>query len=299
MKNIFILSNSLLTDTFLYCVDYVLNFDIGDIYILEENHSENDNYIAGNNVIICDNIEKAINYSDLIIIIASKEENSIPEKTVRKVYEIASNDKKSVIRIDIPNYKEKYDQVLASDEYNKKPVVINIGVGDASQLYMNEIVLNKIFTKNSVAVNQEFSTLSKQIIYKLSENNYVNKSILNSIDLKKEDAKIIIKSFSIDQIHELNSLTNYINILHPDYCVFCGNQNNIDADYIEKVFTYKYNCLSSVYISNYLEVKESYNQTLFIKTEQEHIDLFKERVKTLEDSILSAIAYPMGVRVLK
>ena len=298
MKNIFVLSTTLLTDNFLWYADYVLNFKIGNVYLIGENHARNDCYMAANQVIICDSIEEAIDYSDIIIIIYSEEGDSFPYSTIEKAHNHAVNKGKEVIIIKLKNDISTLNNAVDIKECNQKPVIINIGIGEASQQYIYEIMLNKLFVENKVPFYQSFSSYTHQILSELDKNKYLCGDISKMLKSTDGEYKIIVESISIDKTTELYEISHYIDELHPDYCIVCGDQCNINTKYIKNLFRYKYNCLTTIYKSYYVETNDGSSQSLYIKLINNKRDLFINREKMLGERILSSLAYPRGVRAL-
>lgn len=309
MKNIFILSNSFTERTILYHLDYIFDFSINHVFILKENHDITEEFDSNNiKVIISDDINECVLNSDIIFILKN---DNIPKKTIKIVETLVKNLKKEIICIANPWYEDIADENILNEniKYNNVPVILQIFVGQFTQNYCTEILLNKILSNKNVKFIQEFSKETESLIKQLKIYNILNNNILKCKESKSEEYNVVVKSLHINNIYDLQKdkkLFEIISYLAPNYVIINTHFNfNIDEK-IYDLFIYKYNInLNTIIKSQYLLDQQNERATYCNKDiyfRKSHKNIYSINSKNLEKNLVldlfSKIALPKDVFII-
>ncbi len=258
MKNIFIISNSFSTRTILYHIDYLLNFSIGKIYILQENHDYLEAHNISNKVVLVssEDIDKYIYTSDVVLILQDK---YMPRKTIDHI-KLLVTEKNKLIIVDNPwsvnNPAE--NKLNKGIRYDTNPVILQIVFGEYTQHYCTEILLNKILSNEDVPFIQDFSIETLSLIEQLSQYGIINKKIIQSKQSNLNNYSVVVKSLHVNQYREMSKDKKFIEImgvLSPSYIIMNISLNCIINDSMKNMFIHKYNKPIDIIVkSPYVEI---------------------------------------------
>lgn len=257
MKNIFVLSNSFSTRTILYQIDYLLNFKIGKIYILQENHDYMEVHNISNKVelVSSEDIDKYIYISDVVLILQDK---FMSPKTIDRI-KLSVTEKNKLIIVANPWFVNNPAENKLNEgiRYDSNPIILQIVFGEYTQHYCTEILLNKILSNEEVPFIQEFSIETLSLIEQLSQYGIINKKIIQSKLCNRNNYSVIVKSLYVNQFRVLSKDKKFIEmmeLLSPSYIIMNISSNCIINDSIKDMFVHKYNKpISLIVKSPYVE----------------------------------------------
>lgn len=79
MKNVFVFSSAFVTRMLIQYIDYLTNFEIGEIIVLQENHSEKEFQLPNKRIMVYNNLVECINNCDVVIVI---DQGRIPQSSL-------------------------------------------------------------------------------------------------------------------------------------------------------------------------------------------------------------------------
>lgn len=301
MNSCFVFSNSFFARTVLKDLEYLLNKSIDKIYLLRENHSQDEIFYFNHcnynfKIQLVDTIEEGILQSNIIVI--SKDDN-IPLKYIDYVTLQAQKQKKQCFCINNPWISETTEE-LGSFEWNKNiPTILIMGVGVSSQLFCMEMLINKILSKNNIRFSQRYSESTKQLLNQLPSKRNLNPNVTYSISDTNNDSQINVITLCLkNEISDIRFNIDNIRRISPDFTVL---QTNIDFDqyHVAKGFM-EYGGLTMLDVivkSNYYS---SGNYNVLCKLHRESTENVEylhdnELEKKLEFMIFSKLSLPLNV----
>ena len=301
MNSCFVFSNSFFARTVLKDLEYLLNKSIDKIYLLRENHSQDEIFYFNHcnynfKIQLVDTIEEGILQSNIIVI--SKDDN-IPLKYIDYVTLQAQKQKKQCFCINNPWILETTEE-LGSFEWNKNiPTILIMGVGVSSQLFCMEMLINKILSKNNIRFSQRYSESTKQLLNQLPSKRNLNPNVTYSISDTNNDSQINVITLCLkNEISDIRFNIDNIRRISPDFTVL---QTNIDFDqyHVAKGFM-EYGGLTMLDVivkSNYYS---SGNYNVLCKLHRESTENVEylhdnELEKKLEFMIFSKLSLPLNV----
>ena len=289
-KNIFLFSNAFTARTLTFQMEYVFNIPINTIFLMAENHHKDETFFVGENshVCICNTFDECINRSDMIIV---AKDQIVPHFI----------DKKDCLIIDSP-WKSKNDyktdiHAIPKLDYLTKPVIVILSMGNYTDQYCIEILVNKILSEKNAKVMQFFSPETKTILSALSQSEYLNP---NLCDVQNNDYDIIV--LSIKGITNDSQLFRILKDVSPDVLILCVNYSFSKTIEIEHYFKYICNIgaiVKSPYIS--YEVVEGKTYPVFCGFEKSNFfknSLDKNLEHDLRTSILQRVYLPDSIYIL-
>lgn len=230
LKNIFLLSNALTARTIMAHIDYVLSFPINNIFLLQENHSDEEQFFnpEGTTIAICNSLEACISGSDLTVV--AKDDN-FPDRTLNEVLDMAERFSKKLLVLSTPwTVQEKYKRTtmaMPALDYLNKPVIAIVSVGEYTTHYSTEIMINKIFAEKNAKMLQVFSPQAAAFLSDLSQLGCINPAVKECMNYPTSYDVII----TYIQAPDHKQLTQMLNQLSPDALVICtdfafDNSNN-------------------------------------------------------------------------
>lgn len=207
MINIALLTNSITDRTLIFNLSYVLNEPINNIFLLAENHNFNEVFYNHENIYICNNIDEAINSSDIVVTINKKCADLFPKS-------------KNVLFIQNPWIKNRFvvpEIESIKQSSNGKPIIAILSIGKFTDHYYIEILVNKILSENGANTLQFFSKETMCILSELSKFKVLNHNLLNT----KEDADVIVVSIDGTKYHNDAEFICALSQLSPDILFLC------------------------------------------------------------------------------
>lgn len=149
-KKLFIYANSYSARMLIFHAEYLFNCKIMDIYILRENHNDNEHFSISPhiNLTLCNSIHDAVKQSDITIVLFDK---NVPQDMVNNIRQLSDKlGKKCIVINDVWNTErlDRQQNNLISNtilDYSNTPVVLSLSVGQFTGQYCVELLLNKIF----------------------------------------------------------------------------------------------------------------------------------------------------------
>lgn len=294
--NIFVISSTYIVDNLIKITDYIYRERIERINILRENSVYMLNKNIDSRVVEYNNIQECSENSDYIIAIVEAGSYRMPASTIETLEKISKTMHKALLKINLNKSCAEGKRRFAGHEI--KPVILTLGVGEASNYLFIEFLINKILSENNVIFLQNFSRYAQNLIEQLDEVNLLNSSMCQHIS-QKSNQGILVDSLIIDKTAELETKEHILKELHPDYCVVCTSYGFDGKDELEQYFWYKYRCKANVVESEYINVYDSARNLTSIKINRIEMDQHGLIEKQLFYNIISALALPNGVKRIK
>lgn len=297
MKNVFVFSSAFVTRMLIQYIDYLTNFEIGEIIVLQENHSEKEFQLPNKRIMVYNNLVECINNCDVVIVI---DQGRIPQSSLEFINNYSERSNKIVLKLTSPwtNGFVIHNNTAIDIDYKTTPVILNIGVGDISEQFNTEIILNKIFASKSIRFYQEYSDPTRFFLHQLADNNVLNTNLNNFLFKKENLVDVVIKSVTISNVTDVINISEFIGDISPDYVVFSTGYNFAE-DEVKKIFLYKFNCHVFFIRSKYIEINRSEKDMMYIyinKVDENFCYMEDpDAVEKLELDMLSRIAYPESI----
>ena len=306
MKNVFILANSFSSRTFLYQIDYLLNLNIREIYLLDENHDCSEIYNINTKVrlVPSQKMDEYIRISDIVLIL---QDEYIPQSTIDHI-KLLITKKNALIIIDNPWLADTpINNTLEKNiNYNTLPVVLQIVFGRYTQHYCTEILMNKILTEEGVPFIQKFSVETSTLIEQLARYGILNENILRT---KHNDSySVIVKTVYVNKYKTLSNdadFFKFMKMLAPSYILMNISSNFLINNNVKDIFIHKYAKPINVMIkSPYLETELTKSQcgTYCAELDVDDNDVFspisKKLSTYLKDDILANLSMPEDVTII-
>ncbi len=211
MKDVFLLLDTVVERLVTFQMEYVFGISINSIILMSENHCTDDcNYFyKGKKIQIFNSLQECVKHCDSIIV------------SNNYLHKLKGTSDKDVMVLDIKNIYEKNSEFIIPDlDYQGKPVIVILSLGDFNDQYNTEILINKILTEKGAKVAQFYSPLTQKIIESYSHISHLKSPLLDS---HIEDYDIIVLSIS--------GISNYIELMHimcdisPDLILLCVNKS--------------------------------------------------------------------------
>ncbi len=300
MEKVFIFSDSYDATNFIYCMNYLFIEKVKEIILLKENHTIDDFKNNNIKITLLENIDDCIKNSTDIIILKNV---YLVDSNIEYLINQAKQKNISPIILDMNNdNKYQFKHVLTQSIVNyisRRPIILHLYTGLASQETILELTLNNIFSKFNIDFNQYFSPKTFNILNELKKYQKLNNRI--KLKISKDENDFALSIISINITNRLSELKNYINIIKqikPDFLII-QTSNNIDINReIKNVF--KFGCFKEIDIiirSNYI----LYDNLFKIKSSKvlnnvNEYYLSEEIEKILEEKIYEKISLPYGVK---
>ena len=221
--NIALLSNSLVNRTLTFCLDYVLNEQVGYILFPEENHNVDEIlcFDGRKNIIICNSVDDAICKSDVII--ASNE----------SVINRSTQSKRTIL---VTNPWAKEIENIPENEFfkgvNTKPTIAVVSLGKFTDQYYTEILLNKILFEMGAKIYQVYSKETMNILSELSKQEILNKDVFGC---EEDEADVAVIAIDGTKYHNDAEFVCELTRISPDILFVCIDRTIKDIDHIENI----------------------------------------------------------------
>ena len=303
MSKIFVFSNSFATRTVLFGLDSLFNIKFDEVLLLKENHNQKEIFLFNTNIKIklYESIDDCICLCDSIIMI---KDDNIPEKSINYISCKSKELDKQCFEIINP-WKNKLSSSTnniddKNIDFKKYPVILNISLGTISQSYCVEILLNKIFTKNSIGFKQFYSKEMENFLLQLDGYGILSSNFSRQIKFPEYQYNIIIYSINIGE--SIYNIKKYIDILRHIASDFTILQTDIKFNEYESAKNIiKYGCFSQLDMlikSHYNVVDEKLTVYCAKKINEDSLVKDIESISLenkLSFNIFSKIAFPEGI----
>ena len=151
MFKMFIFSNSYAAHNMINSISYLLNIKVNEIFVLGENHRNDDFNEAVVKVTVNESIEFCVESSDLIVMLLDE---NVPQKSIEYVKNRAKQSGKTILELRNPWIKT--NPTIDKEIYDKMrntPSVLILSVGNGSQDIYTELAINEMFYNNKVNIS--------------------------------------------------------------------------------------------------------------------------------------------------
>lgn len=286
MKNVFLFLDAMTDRTVSFQIEYVLDIEIDSIILMAENHYSIDSFYFFKNkrTRIYNTLKECVKHCDIIIVSSSH---------LSQLGQIIG---KEIIVVELSDI--KYNNFTVPDlDYESKAVIAVLSLGEFSDQYNTEILVNKILSEKGAKIVQYFSPFTKNILDSLSHTNYLNKSLANPYN---ENYNVIV--LAINGISSYPDLMRIMCDISPDMVLLCVNQSYRQEQELEKCL---YGCakietiIKSPYISYGIEKEKTYPVYFGHKESASYYGSFENDLyNVLKKSILKCIYLPEDILLI-
>ena len=298
MFKMFIFSNSYAAHNMINSISYLLNIKVNEIFVLGENHRNDDFNEAVVKVTVNESIEFCVESSDLIVMLLDE---NVPQKSIEYVKNRAKQSGKTILELRNPWIKT--NPTIDKEIYDKMrntPSVLILSVGNGSQDIYTELAINEMFYNNKVNISQEFSSSTIDLLKQLDYHNLLNSHLHNQLldDTLNGTlfvATVCISGFDIIQIRSCCS--NIINKLCPDVLIIQASLL-FDVEKITQIVEYSTSLQTDMVIrSNFILHNNSMVYYANTSSTQELLAGKKSTTSIILKTILAKTAFPEGCKV--
>ena len=294
---IFLLSSSIVENSVIYNLDYLIDRNITEIIMLQENHTKSELQECSKYAItLCDTILSAIKICDAAIIIAPPNIQSHRYKTI---YEYVKTEVQETYYIDLSSLCDKSSTSIPCSA--DIPNVLILAVGRFHQVQNLELSLNELFSLKKVHFNQFFSPMTATLLKEFENRNILNRNIINSMRSLCFDIQITALCYESFELafNDLSLLEN-IHKMSPSYVFIVGEGNlQKDQEWIG-VFQNRLNCqFNLILFSDYVSVLWNNVPTPILLSNKYNPYLRNEDMESLWNAITKNIAFPEGLKVVR
>ena len=261
--------NTLYARKLSFCIDYVLNVTIDNVFLLEEYHNNEELWLKhlDKNVFIC---------------------NDFDAKEVRK--NICFDE--TFINANDLNSKIKTNEL----NYTSKPLILIASIGNYDDTYCLEILLNKIMNMNGWKAKQKFSKEAETIIRKLEKMNLLN----GKLKVNALEYDLIIEQMSANIFDSYIDFFYAMHKLSPSIIFLCADSDFDKYDMLEYIKNLVCsNCY--LYISPFInyEINEKENMPVY-KVNEDIKSLYNKNVQEEINKIILDLLYlPNDIKIVK
>ena len=240
---VFVLAGSFIESILVNSLEYLLNIQADKIIFIEENHSYDEMIIQNNEkIILCKNIEEAIEKSDVCVVVKSK---YILDSTFLKVKNLSEKKQKVLLELSyIFNREDQKGRNSLPKNVGAVPTIFNVSIGEFNSSVSTEITLHKLFSKLNINIYFDASETAKKLLKQKEKN-------IDSFDFGSCGTSVVIFSKHygtlVDLINDY-SLYQEFSDWNPDCLLLNVESGLFDFNVLENIFKYKYNKKVDQYI---------------------------------------------------
>lgn len=293
MKKIFIFSTSFLTRLLLMNLDYVLKINFDTVVLLRENHHESEEYSY--NVELYNDIDSCLNACDCVLICRVP---NIPEKNVNRLIQKATICNKKIINLEYTNSMDDSSLTEKQQINTSIPIIFHLAIGQASQFYGLEILINKVLQKHNIKFVQFFTNNTSNLLRQFFEYNILNDKLSSHLLKKENCAEVLVISKAIDMVNcSFEDTINFIHTIAPDMIIVQTDFRNDNYNELKKSIFYNTKTKVDMIVkSQYYPFKDSMiAYCKDIKTSDTELMENENLEFILEKRIFAKISYPHGV----
>ena len=253
MKNYFIVSEAQLTRMIVHILFMSLDVNYDRLILLRENHNAMEFGIK--NIELVDNISSGINAADIVIVLNN---NHLPLSTLEQI-KWSSTLQQNISKKFLITELNEEDCININDSVSTNesiPLILNIGMGDWSQLCCTEFFLNRVMREKNVPFNQVWFKKSKRILESLSSFINIFEKLLSKDNESMIPPLIKIVSIFLPQYQDLTECS-IIEKYNPDYIIVNVNRRIAHTEKIEEKLRIKFGCGVFVVQSNYVDFQRT------------------------------------------
>lgn len=295
---IFLLSSSIIENTLISNLDYLINRNITEILMLQENHTENEFLkYSKHKIVLCNTIKDAITLCDSAIIISPP---NIQSDKYKLIYEYVKINVQETYYLDI--------SYLQCTEISKNilyppdiPTILVLAIGRFHQVQTLELSLNELFTKKKVNFTQLFSPTTTMVINNLKERNLLNQSIENSLYPSRFDVRLMTCCFESFEVAFNNlALLETVQKILPSYVFLVGEKNLLHNEKWLNSFMNRLNCtFDSILYADYISILWDEVFVPIRITNNFNLYLKNEDSEAIWNDITKRIVFPENIKVIR
>lgn len=295
---IFLVSSSIIENSLIYNLDYLIDRNITEVVMLRENHAlyEHSKHVKYP-ITLCDTVSSAITMCDATIIIVPP---NIQCRRYEEIYEYAKARVRETYYIDLstvcPDMMCKNISYLANI-----PSILILAIGKFHQVIDLELSLNELFSSKNVTFNQLFSPMTAITLEKFEHERILNSKIINSRHTLDFDIQMItLCSESFELAFNDLLLLETVQNMKPSYVFLVSENNSQEKNELIAAFRNRLNChFNSVLFSDYVSVLWYETPTPILITSKCCPYLINEDRESIWSSIIKNIAFPEGLKVIR
>lgn len=231
---VFVLAGSFIETILANSLEYLLNIKADEIVFIEENHSLDEMIIQNNKkIILCNNIEEAVEKSDICVVVKSK---YMLDSTFLKVKNLSEKKQKILLELNyVFNIGHKGETNILSPNIGLIPTIFNISIGDFNPCALTEITLYKLFSEHNINIYYDISETGKKLLKEKNINGLASELGVSSV--------AIFSKHYVTLEDLLNDYSLYQEFFdwNPD-CLLLNIESRLrDIGVLENLFKYKYN----------------------------------------------------------
>ena len=132
-------------------------------------------------------------------------------------------------------------------------MILSISVGEFSQQYCIEMLLNKILSKEGVDYLQKFSNSTNHLIAQLSKYGILRNDINLQLNKQLGNEQVIVHAISIEDLSDPNIETNFFKNITPDFIIVSCMADYTNCDELYNYLWYKFGLkIDMLVVSPYL-----------------------------------------------
>lgn len=293
------MSSSIIENTLIYNLDYLICHNITEVIMLQENHVEfeYENKFSRYAIKFCDKVSSAITMCDVAIIIAP---SNIQKNQYQMIFEYVKSRINETYYFDFSDI--RCNQTPKSMHCSKNiPTVLVLAIGRFHQVLNLELALNELFLTKKVAFKQTFSYVTANMLEKFERNNLLNSEIVKSIHTACFDIQITTLCHeSCEEAFNDLLLLEVVQNMNPSYVFLVGENDLQEKQEIIDAFQKRLNCyFNSVFFSDYVSVLWYDSRTPILITNKCNPHFKYDDYEEIWNSIIRNIAFPERLKVMR
>lgn len=294
----FLLSSSIIENSLIPNLDYIIGRDITKIVVLRENHTEYEySEYSKHEVVLCNTIFEATAICDFAIIILPP---NVTDDRYETIYKYVKTKIRDTYFMNL-NRDSCWNEISRASLHAKDiPTILILAIGRFHQVQNIEISLNEIFSKNQIKFRQSVSHTTVRILHEFRNQKLLNPKIDNS--LSASDFDVMIQTWCSDSFElAFNdmSLLKTVYEADPSYVFLACERNFQSNSELISSFQYRLNCkFNSVIYSDYVSIIWDEIPTPILITKKINSYLSDKEKESLWDDIVNRIVFPDGLKVI-
>ena len=289
MENVFLLLDTVIGRQVAFETEYVFGESINSVILMSENNYMDDcNYFfKGKKIKIFNSLQECVEHCDTII---------VSDNYIHKINKAFSKD---IIILDLKNIDaENSRPTIPQLDYQYKPVIAILSLGEYNDQYITEILINKILTEKGAKVAQYYSPLTRRIIKSYAGINHSSTPLLKS---HIEDYDIIV--LSINGINSYKDLISIMCHISPDLIFLCVNKSYRQEEELKRHLYFCKDNIAAIIKSPYISYEIIKGKTYPVycghkKTNSHYGSFEKDLYNMLKEQILKHIYLPEDIVLL-
>lgn len=302
MYKVFVYSSDYNVQTYIECLDYILNAKI-DAYILA-----GDEYIYTIDVKKCripveyiQDVDECVLLANMVIIL---DDGMLPARVLLRIKNKCEYLKITcaILHTRLGNKVEIKEDIIMQKRnvYKQKPTILLLTYGKNTQCFKVEMMLNKMFSKRGVQINQLFDEVTENMLLELKEMKLLSNKFYKDEKIN-QDVNIVTIRLP-DSNTDLFDCMDLIKELCSDFVLLNTNNSFHEFDLINNYLRYCSNAPVDVLVRTHYSQIVNGNKTYTvyekdIESENEFVlDIDSEKdIELLYTKIIEKLTLPEGI----